>query len=183
MGGTSRYGCAVTVDVVSVQDIVRGRYVDAAGRLALHESGHCAIACFVGLHVESATIARAHPDRPGLVRLADADPCLGRLLAVLGGPETDGEPITWPPLNTDDGGDEALAALLVAHLELDLDGWSEAVDLVRQMLELRSVRRARSAIAAALYESGTLDGAEVHRIAAEAFAGSRVSEQVEEDGA
>jgi hypothetical protein len=160
----------VTVDVVSVRDLVRGHYVDAAGRLALHEAGHAAVACFAGLQVQSATIARVHPDRPGLVRLADGDLGLGRLLAILAGPETDGEPITWPPLDLDDGSDEALAALLVAHLELDLDGWSEAVDLTRQMLELRSVRRARSALAAALYERGSLAGVEVHAIFDEATA-------------
>jgi hypothetical protein len=45
--------------------------------------------------------------------------------------------------------------------------------LTQALLEERTVKRAMRAISAALYECGSLDGAEVHRIYAEATAPPR----------
>lgn len=150
----------------SLLDLVKLGYQDAAGALAEHESGHAAVALFVGYDIEYATIDEAARDGGGLVRLApnDRKPALANLLIVLAGNLAHGDPIQWKPADLGDNGDESTAAALVAKLELDRNAWFEAVDLTRAMLEVPQVVRARKAIAGALYEHGMLSGAQVRRL-------------------
>ncbi len=91
-------------------------------------------------------------------------PTLSNLLVTLAGPAHDGRPIEWPPLDLDDGSDESSAALLVQFLDLDRDGWNDAVNMVEELLDLRSAKRASKALVAALLERGTLSGDDVRGI-------------------
>ncbi len=152
--------------------MVKRGYLEAAVALAMHESAHAAVAIFAGLTVASATIDE--PARLGgsVVHLERTEPSLAHLLALMAGPTVDGEPLRWRPLDLGDGSDEAVAAVLIYLLDIDADRWNDAAILTANMLEHPPVQRARRAISAHLYEQGTLDGAEVHRIYNEATTAS-----------
>jgi hypothetical protein len=155
------------------------RYLEPAAVLAAHEAAHAVVALFLGRRIESATIDRPSREAGGLVRLVheDRDPDVANLVIILAGPMAEGCPLEWPPVDIGHG-DESTAALLVAALNLDFDGWRDAEEFARQVLEQPRVKRALRALQAALYDRGSLDGAEVHAIF-DAAAGTSLPERNE----
>src|SRR5207248_2787399 len=137
----------------NLEQMARHGFIETAAMLAAHEAAHAAVACFVGLHVESASIDEPARLGGGLVRLEHAEPTgFAHLVTCLAGPLVSGTPLQWPPADLGDASDEANAAILCYLLDVDAERWRDAAALTADMLAHPPVQRARRALGAALYE-------------------------------
>ncbi len=151
---------------MTAADFVPATYWNLADHATLtHECCHAQVAVwFPGIHIVEVRIDRPGDHVGGHVNiLVDRGRSYEALCVMIAGEIGTGGTIGWPP-RPDKYGDEKNAAMLVARLGLDEQGWDDAHALVREVLAQPTVRAFGRELAYRLRLEGALPGDEVEAI-------------------